>query len=89
MRRALTQLLPKDHRLIEQRRCKRWDNNEPPKYQNGRISFSPTAFLLIGFLQLAAQPIAAAQCFHLSLRSTETAQRSSRKSEWKADGACS
>jgi hypothetical protein len=45
MRRALTQMLPEDHRLIEQRSCKRWDNNEPPKYQNGRISFSPTAFL--------------------------------------------
>src|SRR5437870_11840655 len=37
MRRALTQLLPEDHRSIEKRRRKRRDSNERPNYQN--VSF--------------------------------------------------
>src|SRR6266567_5477996 len=38
MRRALTQLLPEDHRSIEKRSYKRRDSNERPNYQN--VSFS-------------------------------------------------
>jgi hypothetical protein len=44
MRRALTKLLPEDHPSIEKRSCKRRDNNERPKYQNVRVSFSSAAF---------------------------------------------
>jgi hypothetical protein len=40
MRRALTKLLPEDHPSIEKRSSKRRDNNERPKYQNVRLSFS-------------------------------------------------
>src|SRR4029453_17818117 len=40
MRRALTKLLLEDHRSVEKRSCKRRDNNERPKYQNVRVSFS-------------------------------------------------
>jgi hypothetical protein len=44
MRRALTKLLPEDHPSIEKRSCKRRDNNERPKYQNVRVSFSSVSF---------------------------------------------
>jgi hypothetical protein len=44
MSRALTKLLPEDHPSIEKRSCKRRDNNERPKYQNVRVSFSSAAF---------------------------------------------
>src|SRR6266550_6589815 len=43
MRRALTQLLREDHRLIEKRSCKRRDSNEPPNYQNVSFSLSSAA----------------------------------------------
>src|SRR4029453_18813584 len=43
MRRALTKLLLEDHRSVEKRSCKRRDNNERPKYQNVRVSFSSAA----------------------------------------------
>ena len=59
MLRALTQLLPEDHWLIEKRSCKRRDSNERPKYQNVRVSFLSMALFLIRFLQLSEQHIAA------------------------------
>src|SRR4030095_13554217 len=37
---ALTKLLLEDHRSVEKRSCKWRDNNERPKYQNVRVSFS-------------------------------------------------
>src|SRR6266480_7426685 len=40
MRRALTKPLLEDHPSVEKRSCKRRDNNERPKYQNVRVSFS-------------------------------------------------
>src|SRR6266571_49323 len=43
MRRALTQLLPEDHRSIEKRSCKRRDSNERPNYQNVSFSLSSSA----------------------------------------------
>src|SRR6266566_5186639 len=43
MRRALTQLLPEDHRSIEKRSCKRRDSNERPNYQNVSFSLSSAA----------------------------------------------
>src|SRR6266566_9059455 len=43
MRRALTQLLPEDHRSIETRSCKRRDSNELPDYQNVSFSLSSAA----------------------------------------------
>src|SRR4030095_14761341 len=43
MPRALTQLLPEDHRLIEKRSCKRRDSNEPPNYRNVSFSLSSAA----------------------------------------------
>src|SRR5438132_4837576 len=43
MRRALTQLLPGDHRSIEKRSCKRRDSNERPNYQNVSFSLSSAA----------------------------------------------
>src|SRR4030095_8509776 len=46
MPRALTQLLPEDHRSIEKRSCKRRDSNERPIYQNVSFSFSWTVSFL-------------------------------------------
>src|SRR6266480_5401663 len=43
MRRALTELLPEDHRSIEKRSCKRRDSNERPNYQNVSFSLSSAA----------------------------------------------
>src|SRR5467141_3414528 len=43
MHRALTPLLPEDHRSIEKRSCKRRDSNERPNYQNVSFSLSSTA----------------------------------------------
>jgi hypothetical protein len=43
MRRALTPLLPEDHRSIERRSCKRRDSNERPNYQNVSFSLSSAA----------------------------------------------
>ena len=44
MRRALTQLLPEGHRLIEKQSCKRRDSNEPPNCQNVSFSSSSATF---------------------------------------------
>jgi hypothetical protein len=80
MRRALTKLLPEDHPSIEKRSCKRRDNNERPKYQNVRVSFSSAAFSFDSVLAVgrAAHCRSGWGCFHLSLCSTEMAERSSR-----------
>jgi hypothetical protein len=43
MRRTLTKLLSEDHPLIEKRSCKQRGNNDRPKYQNVRVSFSSAA----------------------------------------------
>jgi hypothetical protein len=46
MLRALAELPPGDHRSIEKRICKRRANNERPKYQTVRVSFSSAGFFL-------------------------------------------
>jgi hypothetical protein len=80
MPRALTQLLPEDHRSIEKRSCKRRDNNERPKYQNVRVSFSSVSFFFDSVLAVGR----AAHCrsgwgvLSLVLSTTEMAERSSR-----------
>jgi hypothetical protein len=81
MRRALTKLLPEDRQSFAKRSCKSSNNNERPKYQNLRVLLSSAAFFLIRFSDLAAKQIAAPAggCFHLSPRSTEMAERSSRR----------
>src|SRR6266566_804902 len=73
-------LLPEDHPSIEKRSCKRRDNNERPKYQNVRVSFSSAAFFFDSVLAVggAAHRRSGWGCFHLSLPSTEMAERSSR-----------
>jgi hypothetical protein len=53
MRRTLTKLLSEDHPLIEKRSCKRRDNNERPKYQNVRVSFSSAALSFDSVLAVA------------------------------------
>jgi hypothetical protein len=45
MPRALTKLLPEDHRSVEKQSCKRQDNNGRPKYQNVCISFWSAVFV--------------------------------------------
>src|SRR5262245_37319833 len=39
MPRALTTLLPEDHRSVEKQSCKRWDNNDRRKHQKGQSPF--------------------------------------------------
>jgi hypothetical protein len=56
MRRALTKLLPEDHPSIEKRSSKRRDNNERPKYQNVRVSFSSAAFSSDSVLAVGRAP---------------------------------
>jgi hypothetical protein len=80
MPRALAQLLPEDHPSIEKRSCKRRDNNERPKYQNVRVSFSSVSFFFDSVLAVGR----AAHCrsgwgvLSLVLSTTEMAERSSR-----------
>jgi hypothetical protein len=47
MRRGLAKLLRQGHRLAEKRRYRRRGNSEQLSFQNVRLSFSSTAFLLI------------------------------------------
>jgi hypothetical protein len=47
MRRGLAKLLRQGHRLAEKQRYRRRGNSEQLSFQNVRLSFSSTAFLLI------------------------------------------
>jgi hypothetical protein len=55
MRHGLAKLLRQGHRLAEKRRYRRRGNNEQPNFQNVRLSFSSTTFVLIWSLQLAGR----------------------------------
>jgi hypothetical protein len=52
MPRALTTLLPEDHRSVEKQSCRRQDNNGRPKYQNVCIAFWSAAFVFDSVLAI-------------------------------------